>query len=79
MHVTLDPVHMLKLCRYAFSVFWVFHSGSGSIDYRYIEDSLSSAGKDWLEVGYKGNYCSLCYVHLNFTDELNTVVLKHFS
>ena len=37
-HATLDPVHMLKLCRNAFSILWVFHSESGAIEYRYIEE-----------------------------------------
>ena len=53
MHVTLDPVHMLKLCRNAFSVLWVFHSESGSIDYRYIEDLFRLQEEIGLKLGTK--------------------------
>lgn len=35
--MTLDPAHMLKLCRNAFATLRVFKSEHGEIDYRYIE------------------------------------------
>ena len=40
-NVTLDPVHMLKLCRNAFGTLRIFHSNSGEINYKYIEDLVA--------------------------------------
>ena len=38
---TLDPAHMLKLCRNAWATLRVFKSGESEIDYKYIENLIN--------------------------------------
>lgn len=65
-HVTLDPVHMLKLCRNAFSVLRVFHSESGAVEYRYIEDNVRLQEEIGLKLGAKVKMFILGIMYINF-------------
>lgn len=52
-HITLDPAHMIKLCRNAFAELKVFVSDDGEVNYRYVEELIRLQDDIGLKLGNK--------------------------